>query len=237
MKFPILTKEQIEVRIAQVKKNGLSLLLYMDARAAAQLLDDAVGCLNWKCSYMCIDGKMFCRVEIWDESKKEWIAKENVGTESYSEAEKGQASDALKRAVATWGVRELYTSPFIWIKSTDCNISSENKLACYDKFSVSDIEIEEQSRRITRLEITNDTMGKVCFSWKSGTKPFIPKTKAEEKKPTAFGDVQFEQPPARYRLIAKLKEKGIDAKQYATEHGLTKETSEEMYEILLKSLE
>ena len=163
VKFRNLSAEEIECRIAQVKTTGVSLLLYMDARAAAALLDDAVGAMNWQCSYRDIDGKMYCTVSIYDTDKNAWISKENVGTESNTEAEKGQASDALKRAVATWGVRELYTSPFIWIKSTDCKIEDGGK-KCYDKFRVKSITIDK-NKKITALTIENVTQGKQCFSW------------------------------------------------------------------------
>ncbi|NOW12590.1 hypothetical protein B0H35_000004 [Clostridium acetobutylicum] len=45
-----------------------------------------------------------------------WISKQDVGTESNTEKEKGQASDSFKRACFNFGIgRELYTSPFIWI--------------------------------------------------------------------------------------------------------------------------
>ena len=45
------------------------------------------------------------------------------------------------------------------------------------------------------------------------------------------------QKTAREKLIAKLKEKGIDVNTYAAEKGLTKETPEETYKILLEELE
>ena len=45
------------------------------------------------------------------------------------------------------------------------------------------------------------------------------------------------QPTPRDVLIAKLKEKGIDANAYASEKGLTKETTPERYNELLKELE
>lgn len=173
LKFRALKAEEIEVRIGSVTDKGLSLLLYMDARAAALLLDETVGPMNWRCSYRDVNSKMYCSVDIYDSDKKEWVSKENVGTESNTEAEKGEASDGLKRAVATWGVRELYTSPFLWISKD--NLKSHEKKTfngkdvwkSYDKFTVSDIEIELNgySRKITKLVITNTSTGAVCFEW------------------------------------------------------------------------
>lgn len=44
------------------------------------------------------------------------------------------------------------------------------------------------------------------------------------------------EPTSREKLIAKLKEKGINLTEYATMHNLTKETTEETYAKLLKEL-
>lgn len=173
LNFRALKAEEIEVRIGSITDKGLSLLLYMDARAAALLLDETVGPMNWRNSYRDINGKMYCGVDIWDSDKHEWVSKENVGTESNTEAEKGEASDGLKRAVATWGVRELYTSPFMWIDKDQIKHfekkewNGKAQFKSNDKFAVTNVEIEINgySRRITKLEITNTSTQKVCFEW------------------------------------------------------------------------
>jgi hypothetical protein len=47
----------------------------------------------------------------------QWVWKSDVGTESMTEASKGESSDSFKRACFNWGVgRELYEYPFISIK-------------------------------------------------------------------------------------------------------------------------
>lgn len=52
-----------------------------------------------------------------------------------------------------------------------------------------------------------------------------------------FGGVQFETiDTPRSRVLAKLKEKGIDAKAFAKEKGLDKNTTDERYEELIKEL-
>ena len=176
LNFRALKAEEIEVRIGSITDKGLSLLLYMDARAAALLLDETVGPMNWRNSYRDNNGKMYCSVDIWDSDKKEWISKENVGTESNTEAVKGEASDGLKRAVATWGVRELYTSPFMWIDKEQLKHfekkewNGKPQYKSNDKFAVTNVEIEiaGYSRRITKLEITNTSTKKVCFEWSIG---------------------------------------------------------------------
>lgn len=103
-----------------------------------------------------IGGSLYCIVSIWDEDKKQWISKMDVGTESYTEKEKGQASDSFKRASTNVGVgRELYTAPFIWISAAKVKIENRNnKLTTYDKFKVTEISYNE-NREITGLTIIN----------------------------------------------------------------------------------
>ena len=101
MKFRALTADDVEVRIATVKKNGVSLLLYKDARVDQNILDDTAGAENWQKKYEIIGGNLFCSVGIRvlheDSQDREWIWKQDVGVESYTEKEKGQASDMLGR--------------------------------------------------------------------------------------------------------------------------------------------
>ena len=117
-----LREDEIEVRAAQCKKNAkgnvfASLLLYKDARVDQRLLDETFGPMNWQRSHEIIDGRLYCTVSIWDAEKKVWVSKQDVGTESNTEKEKGQASDSFKRACFNWGIgRELYTAPSIYIK-------------------------------------------------------------------------------------------------------------------------
>lgn len=164
IKFRALKANEIECRIGQIKENGLTLLLYKDARADMNLLDESVGPTNWKREHKLIGDRLYCTVSIFDEEKKEWISKEDVGTESNTEKEKGQASDSFKRACVNWGIgRELYTSPFIWISNKDCKIiGSSGKFKCFDKFEVAKILIDE-NKTITALAIKNTTSNKIVF--------------------------------------------------------------------------
>lgn len=114
MEFRKLKASEIDCRVAQIDKTWLTLLLYKDARVDMNILDETVGCLNWKKSYSRDNAN--CTVSIWNDEIKEWISKEDTGTESFSEAEKGLASDSFKRACFNWGIgRELYTAPSIFI--------------------------------------------------------------------------------------------------------------------------
>lgn len=148
LKFRRLEACEIECRIATINEKGLTLLLYKDARVDQNILDETVGVLNWERKHEVIDGNLYCTVSIYDEGKGAWVSKQDVGTESYTEKEKGQASDSFKRACFNFGIgRELYTAPFIWISADNCKISQKNgKYVCYDKFYVSEITYDDKGR-------------------------------------------------------------------------------------------
>lgn len=158
---------EIEARVGQIfEGKGLTLLLYKDARVDMSILDEAFGPLGWQKSYELIDGKIFCTVEIWDSAKNQWISKQDVGTESLTEAEKGQASDAFKRACVNVGIgRELYSAPFIWIPADKVEIikSAKGKPTTRDKFKVNVITYNDK-RKISSLQIKNQK-GAIVFSW------------------------------------------------------------------------
>lgn len=167
--FRALTADDIECRVSTVSDKGCSLLLYKDARCDMKILDETVGPENWKRSHELINGNLFCNVSLWDEGKKEWVTKQDVGTESYTEKEKGQASDAFKRACFNWGIgRELYTAPFIWINSDNVNLKKVNRggkevVTTYDKFRVTQIIID--GGEIKALAKKNESRGKMVFTY------------------------------------------------------------------------
>lgn len=114
MEFRKLKAEEIDCRVAQIAANYCTLLLYKDARVDQKILDESVGCMNWQKRY--VRDNANCIVGIWDDEKKQWVEKEDTGTESFTEQEKGLASDSFKRACFNWGIgRELYTAPSILI--------------------------------------------------------------------------------------------------------------------------
>lgn len=127
-KIRLLEASEIECRVGSIGKNGLSLLLYKDARVDQKILDECFSPCGWKRTHQEIGGNLYCTVEVWDAEKQQWIAKQDVGTESYTEKEKGQASDSFKRACVNWGIgRELYSAPFIWIPVEKAAISYDGK--------------------------------------------------------------------------------------------------------------
>ena len=108
--------ESIDFRVQSVNKGGYATILaYKDARVDMNRLDEVVGALNWKREHQ--DNNKTCIVSIWNEQTSQWISKEDVGTQSNTEAAKGLASDSFKRACFNWGIgRELYDYPSISIK-------------------------------------------------------------------------------------------------------------------------
>ena len=161
--FRALTAEDVECRVATVTEKGLSLLLYKNARVDMKMLDEAVGPTNWMRHHSRDNAN--CTISIWDEEKKQWIEKEDTGTESNTEAEKGLASDSFKRAGFNWGIgRELYTAPFIWLNSESCNIVEKNgKKTCYDRFAVTAMKVEDG--KITALNVENAKTHKTVYTY------------------------------------------------------------------------
>ena len=162
--FRDLVEDEIECKISTIKEKGLSLLLYKTARTDMQLLDETVGAYNWQCNYEEVKGNMYCTISIYDKEKQQWISKQDCGVESaFGDKEKGEASDAFKRAGFKWGIGiELYTSPFIWIGSDKCNIKTVNgKVSCNDKFIVEKIKTE--NKQIVGLAIKNETTNTRVF--------------------------------------------------------------------------
>jgi hypothetical protein len=171
-----LRADEVELRAAQcgmtrTNKPYATLLIYKDARVDQRILDETFGPMNWERSHEVIAGRLYCTVRIWDAEKGQWVSKQDVGTESNTEKEKGLASDSFKRACVNWGIgRELYTSPFIWIKPDSIQLKKNDrtgKIATYDKFSVEKITYDEK-RNIVGLAIRNTTMNKRAFVWMAG---------------------------------------------------------------------
>lgn len=150
----LLNADEIDARVATVTQKGCSLLLYKDARCDMRLLDETFGSMNWSRSHEVIDGNLYCNVSVWDKEKGMWITKQDVGVESYSEKEKGQASDAFKRACFNFGIgRELYTAPFIWVNITKDDLNAQGKIKT--TFKVQSIGYNEK-REINMLVIVDN---------------------------------------------------------------------------------
>lgn len=165
----LLRQDEIECRIGMINEKGISLLLYKDARVDMKILDEVYGPTNWQRSHVMIGENLYCTVSIWDDAKKQWISKMDVGTESYTEKEKGQASDSFKRACTVLGIgRELYSAGFIWVPASKVNIQKRGDKYCtYDKFSVRHISYNEK-REIAGLVIANQD-GNIVYTLKDSS--------------------------------------------------------------------
>ena len=158
LQFRDLRCDEIDCRPAMINEKGISLLLYKDARVDQDILDETVGSMDWQRKHTRENAN--CIVSIWDNDKKMWVEKEDTGTESNTEKEKGLASDSFKRACFNWGIgRELYTSPFIWIPADKANITfkewqGKKVYSTPDKFYVEKIQIT--NKVITGLAIKNN---------------------------------------------------------------------------------
>ena len=177
MEIRTLRADEIECRVQQVKTNGCVLLLYKDARCDMRILDEVFGIDGWEREHQVVNGNLYCTVRVWSEKRNQWISKQDVGTESNTEKQKGEASDSFKRACFNIGIgRELYSAPFIWISLSKGEISEKNGKCSLDykvKFEVKEIEYDEH-REISKLIII-DQEGKERFK-------FIKKIKQTKEK-------------------------------------------------------
>lgn len=174
MEFRTLSASDIDCRIQSIGQNktgavGVTILLYKDARVDMRMLDEVVGAMNWQREHKLIGDRLYCTVSIYNSENGQWISKSDVGIESNTAKEKGQASDAFKRACFNWGIgRELYSAPFVYIQLDKSEYSERNgKLTSNAKFKVKDIAYDE-SRNIVRL-VVEDNKGQVRYTFGNNT--------------------------------------------------------------------
>lgn len=172
MKFRDLKADEIECRVGTINAKGLTLLLYKDARCDMKLLDETVGAMNWMRKHYEHKGNIYCGIAIRDEETGEWVEKEDCGSESYTEKEKGEASDSFKRAGTNWGIgRELYTSPFIWLNKELGGVeqNEKGKFITKKQFYVSEMDVVE--KKITKLVICDRKNNNIVYRFEICTDP------------------------------------------------------------------
>lgn len=228
MEFRLLRADEIDVRVSMVNKYGVGLLLYKDARCDQNILDETVGAMNWQRHHSRDNAN--CIVSIWDDEKKQWIEKEDTGTESYTEKEKGLASDSFKRACFNWGIgRELYTAPDMWVKPNYLKKfeGSGDRYTCKDRFRV--LDIEYSGRKITRVIISDDTSEQEIEFGE-------PATVAEKKEETLKKPIGKIKAKA---LAKKCEDKGVDLQKLFDRYNVEKleDLTEEQHLRALKGLE
>ena len=156
--FRKLTANDVEARVQSADENGFVLLIYKNARVDQNILDETFTPFGWQNKYEEVKGNLYCSIGI-KTPNGDWIWKSNCGTESYTEKEKGEASDAFKRAGFNWGIgRELYTAPKTKIKGHTVQ-RDKRYVPEYYTFDVIRLEVsDELPRRITALTINGKSM-------------------------------------------------------------------------------
>lgn len=172
--FRDLKSNEIDVRVSTITDEYMTLLLYKDARVDQNILDETCGTFGWQRDHKELKGNIYCGISIYDDKKQEWVTKWDCGKETFTEAEKGEASDSFKRAGFNWGIgRELYTAPILFIPYKDDKgvenytiITKNNKKTTRTKFYVEKIQIE--NKEITGLAIKNNNNKRVFLYKKEG---------------------------------------------------------------------
>ena len=158
----LLRPDEISVKVRTVLSGGKAmLLLYKDARVDMAILDEAFGKMGWQRHHREVKGNLFCSISVWDDEKKCWIEREDVGIESQTEAEKGEASDSFKRAGFNFGIgRELYTAPNIIVELAPSEYVDKRVKTSFFVNAIS----YDKSRDIESLSII-DGNGAVRYTW------------------------------------------------------------------------
>ena len=204
----------IDFRVQSINNGGYATILaYKDARVDMARLDAAVGPLGWQRKHEFINGKLFCHVGLYSYDANAWVWKSDVGTESMTEATKGESSDSFKRACFNWGIgRELYDYPLISVKLNDNEWSKDGgrpkqtynlKIRDWTWYS------EFTDGRVSFLA-AKDENGKLRFKWGE----MKPKQAEPEFKPASAPaevqeDVQPDVQPAPVQVPDEANVKGI----------------------------
>ena len=230
MDFRLLKADEIDVRVGNVSEKGCTLLLYKDARCDMNILDETVGALNWQRTHSRDNAN--CTVSIYDKEKGVWVGKEDTGTESNTEKEKGLASDSFKRACFNWGIgRELYTSPFIFVscETTKKEYNGKPKYELkdpYAKYQVSDIEYS--GKAISNITIKSKF--KVVFSTNKKIEN-EPKKEEHKAEPKEQEDI-FTGGKYKGETYLSVLEKDRQYIQWCVENGKDEVTKEKLSQLL-----
>lgn len=170
-----LRADEIEVRVGSIGKKGANMLLYKNARVDMAILDEEFTPFGWQDRYEERKNVMYCSIGV-KSPDGEWVWKEDCGTESFTEKEKGEASDAFKRAGFRWGIgRELYTAPKILLECATVPRQGGRGYELNNPFElngvyVSDILTKEINGKLTiiELELSQEVWSKssVIYTWR-----------------------------------------------------------------------
>ena len=220
-----LDSDDIELRVGHfIGTNGfVELLAYKTARTDCARLDEVFP-FAWRNKFeRDSKGRLFCTIGIWFETIG-WVERSDTGIESFSDGEKGEASDAFKRAGFKWGIgAELYSLPKVKInlKSDEFKFD-EKKNKVYQTFNLklNEWTVKNDNGRIIITDETNFT--RFDSGKKYNPKPtenpqeeMPPKTTPESKtqKPDADNKGKEEKPFKSLKDIEiekAMKVKGLD---------------------------
>jgi hypothetical protein len=183
-----LTANEVEARVSMVTDKGCQLLLYKTARVDRAILDEEFGALNWQTDFKVVNDNLYCGIGVYDSNKSEWVWKWDCGVESFSDKEKGEASDSFKRAGFKWGIGiELYNSPFIWLniptkKEKDERTGKERWVLAnkFQRFGIGKIEFDDTS--VVALEIIDSKTSEILYSIGKKTLPQQPQQPTPAQK-------------------------------------------------------
>lgn len=191
LKQPIPFKWKVQA----AKKYGVTCVGYIDARQVMDLLDEAVGPANWQDKYMEVSGNVYCTLSIRVDG--EWVGKTDAGSASAFESEKGQASDAFKRAAVKWGIgRFLYAMKPVKLDAVQDGTDDRGKPRY--------LPVDKQGNILKPWAITeyiNNSRG-------SGQNKYTPRKKVETPAP-AKAEVIIEKPSNEKMYVPRKKPVGL----------------------------
>lgn len=121
--YALLKKDmRHKYRVQSARGTKAIVVPYVDSRDVAERLDEACTPGNWQDDYRVVNGNLYAGIGIntGSETQPNWVWKWDCGTESNVDREKGEASDAFKRAAVKWGVgRFLYRMKMIDLKTKE----------------------------------------------------------------------------------------------------------------------
>ena len=157
----LLNSSEISLRVGKFNETQygvyVNLLAHTDARTCSKILDETFTPMGWQKAYQGINNELFCEVSVWDEEKKQWIKKSDVGAKANDGSTKGCASDAFKRACVGHGIsRELYTLKNIGFKLDETEYyKRDGSIKSNAQFFVAEVAYDEKTRSFTEFVVVD----------------------------------------------------------------------------------
>lgn len=173
--FPKLRTEDIKVYITDItEEKGGRIILYYSGELVSIMMDEVFGPYNWskKNNIVSVNGgyKFVCELTVYDENTGRSFTRDGLGVTTEFDPEKGEETDALKRAAFQLGIgRELkHNLPPLYFDFKDMTTipmgaNGNVKYRTTDDFVVEQVVYTDEEtidRRITQLSILNKTTGK-----------------------------------------------------------------------------